>query len=101
MGQNEHHIVPIQVYLKVFVALLVLTVVTVLAARVDFGIFNTVIALGIASAKAYLVGGYFMGLKYDDKLYTVGLLSAVFFLLLLFGFCYMDFNSRMVVTPFQ
>ena len=82
---GEHHIVPFGDYIKVFSALIFLTVVTVAAARVDFGHLNTVIAFGIATVKAVLVMAIFMHLKYDDRLNTVIIGSSFFFLLLLWS----------------
>lgn len=63
------HIVPLRVYQGVFVALLVLTVITVLVAKfVDLGVMNIVIAMLIASVKAMLVALFFMHLKFESKI---------------------------------
>jgi cytochrome c oxidase subunit 4 len=93
---GKHHIIPLPVYFKVIGALLVLTVITVAAARVDFGHLNTVIALAIASVKAGLVLAYFMHLKYDDRLYVVAFGTGVFFLILLYFISWMDFVTRIL-----
>ena len=45
---EHHHVVPVKVYLAVFLALCVFTVLTVSAAGQDFGALNTPIALVIA-----------------------------------------------------
>jgi cytochrome c oxidase subunit IV len=89
-----HHIIPFAIYIKVISALLVLTVITVAAAQVDFGHMNTVIAMLIASIKAGLVLAFFMHLKYDDKLYLVAFLTGVFFLIVLYFFSVTDFYTR-------
>jgi cytochrome c oxidase subunit IV len=57
-----------KLFLKVLITLLILTVVTVGASRIDFGAFNFVIAMLIASVKALLVAGIFMHLKYEEPL---------------------------------
>ena len=98
-GNGSHHIIPFNVYIKVIAALLVLTVITVAAARVDFGHLNTVIAMLIASVKAGLVLAYFMHLKYDDRLYLVAFGTAIFFLMLMFFFSWVDIYTRFVVDP--
>lgn len=59
------HILPFKVYASVFGALLVLTVITVAASRVDFGNWNLVVAMLIASVKAMIVALFFMHLKYE------------------------------------
>lgn len=93
-SDGKHHIIPFNVYIKVLSALLVLTVVTVIAAQFHFGAFNTVIAMAIASVKAGLVLAFFMHLKYDDRLYLVWFGSAVFFLIVLWLFCWVDIYTR-------
>lgn len=93
---SAHHIIPFGTYIKVFAALIVLTVVTVLVAQVDFGAFNAVVAFGIATVKAVLVLGYFMHLKYDDKMNRVIFLSALFFLVVLWFFCILDEVTRIL-----
>jgi cytochrome c oxidase subunit 4 len=96
----EHHIIPLQAYVKVLGVLLVLTVLTVAASRFDFGAFNTIINLGIATVKASLVLSIFMHLKYDDKLYLVLILTSVFFLIVMYFFSALDIFTRIVqVNP--
>ncbi len=98
-SDGKHHIIPLPVYFQVIIALLILTVVTVAAARVDFGALNTVIALAIASVKAGLVLAYFMHLKYDDRLYIVAFGTGIFFLLLLYFFTWIDEATRIIQNP--
>jgi cytochrome c oxidase subunit 4 len=65
---EEHglaHISPWQTLVKVWAALMVLTILTVMATWVDLGAINIFIALGIAVVKATLVVMYFMHMKYD------------------------------------
>lgn len=93
---TEHHIIPFATYIKVFVTLIVLTVITVAASRVDFGAFNAVVAFAIASVKAGLVLAFFMHLKYDNMLNRVIILSSVFFLIVLYFFCYLDESTRII-----
>ena len=57
---------------------MVLLVVTVGAARINFGPLNVAIALTIASVKAALVALYFMHLKFEGKLIYLILLLPVF-----------------------
>lgn len=93
-GNDEHHIIGLPTYFKVFATLICLTIVTVVASRFDFGAFNTVVAFGIASIKAALVLGYFMHLKYDNLMNRVIIGSGVFFLIVLWFFCILDIGTR-------
>jgi len=82
------HIVPFKTYLTVFVALLVLTMVTYEAARTDFGShgLNVAIAIGIAMTKTTLVVLFFMHVKYSPKLVAVFVVAGFSWLaLLIFG----------------
>ncbi len=67
--EHSQHVLPLKVYLGVFGALLVLTVITVAISFVHLGPFNLVVAMLIASIKASLVALIFMHLWFDNKLY--------------------------------
>jgi cytochrome c oxidase subunit 4 len=97
---SGHHIVPLKTYVNVLLILFVLTVLTVAAAQVDFGFFNTIVALGIASVKAALVLAVFMGLRHEGfKTGSLALfLTSIFFLILLFAFAALDIYTRVGET---
>ena len=95
---HENHIIPYKTYLMVLISLLILTVVTVAAARVDFGALNAYIAMLIASVKAALVLLYFMHLKYDDRSYVVIFFTGIFGLILLYGLSELDIITRVLET---
>ena len=79
------HIVSWKVYVTVFLALGVLTVLTVAAAGYDFGRLNVIVALGIAITKATLVVLYFMHARYAGGLTGIVIAaSAAFFFILVF-----------------
>ena len=88
------HIVPLPIYLGVFAALMVGTVLTVLAARMDFGWLNTPVALAIACSKATLVILFFMHVKYSEKLVTLMVLVSIAFLFILFVITLSDYWTR-------
>jgi len=106
MSSNEHtehhlgHIVPFKVYLNIFIALIVLTVVTVLVSQtVDLGKWNILLAMIIATAKALLVILYFMHLKFEDVLTWVYAIFPVALLILLMGGIFIDNPLRMDIQP--
>jgi caa(3)-type oxidase subunit IV len=79
--KHGHHLVPLEVYWRVFAALITLTIITVATSYIDFGgSMNIVIAMGIATAKALLVTLIFMGLKYDSAENNITFFSAFAFL---------------------
>ena len=71
----EHHVVTPLQYGMVFGALLIGTVLTVVAAKIDMGLFNPIIALGIACTKAVIVILFFMHVKYQSKLVKLTVMS--------------------------
>ncbi len=93
---DPHHMIEFSTYLKVFGTLIALTLITVAVSRVDFGAWNTLIAFAIATVKALLVLAYFMHLKYDSMLNRFAMVSAVFFLIVLYCFCRLDEVTRII-----
>jgi len=92
---DDHHGLSHVATIKVLVAtggtLLLLTIVTVLATRIDFGApVNLGIAMAIAVTKATLVILFFMHLRYDRLFHTVVFVSAICAASLFVGFTLMD-----------
>jgi cytochrome c oxidase subunit IV len=81
-------------YVFVFVSLLALTGLTVLASEQDFGLFNTVVAIGIAVVKASLVALYFMHVRWSERLVWIFGAVGVLFILLLIGGTMHDYVTR-------
>ena len=94
MTDHKHHIISLKTYLMVFIALLLLTVLTVLSSGVDFGSFNIILALLIASFKSSLVLLFFMHLYYDNKMNSALILGSVLFLALFIGITMLDVTKR-------
>ena len=88
------HISSVKMYFGIFLALMVGTALTVLAAFQDLGAANNFVAMGIAVTKATLVVLFFMHVKYSTRLTKLVVASAVFFLVILFGLTLMDFFSH-------
>ena len=98
----SEHIVPVRVYLTIFVVLLVGTTLTVLAAFHDFTYhafgkeiaLNAVIALTIAVTKGTFVVLYFMHVRYSSRLVWVVVTSALFWLAIMFALTFADYWTR-------
>lgn len=90
------HVVPMKVLVGVWLALVLLTVVTVAASWVDFGHLigepwlNLAGALGIAVIKGSLVVLYFMHLRYENPFHGFVLMIALAFVALLIGITLLD-----------
>jgi cytochrome c oxidase subunit 4 len=91
---STHHVVSWKVYVAVFLALVVLTVITVQVAGHDFGELNLVVALAVAVTKATLVVLYFMHARYSERLTRIVIASSVAFLAILLFLLLTDYVSR-------
>jgi cytochrome c oxidase subunit IV len=91
----SEHIVPIKVYVSIFLALMGGTALTVWAGLQDFPRqLNVIIALTIAVIKATLVVLYFMHVRYSSRLIWVVFTSALFWLAILFALTLSDYWTR-------
>lgn len=93
------HVCTAGAFFKVYVALLFLTVITVGVAQFDFGEFNMLIAMAIASVKAALVMAIFMHLRWDTPINNIAFIGSLVFLALLFLFTLADFATRADADP--
>jgi cytochrome c oxidase subunit 4 len=90
-GHGLAHVASLKTLLATGGTLLVLTLVTVLATKVDFGAnINLAIAMVIAVTKATLVILFFMHLRYDRLFHSVVFVSAILAAALFVGFTLMD-----------
>ena len=94
MSENEHHVVSPLLYLGILCALLLGTAITVWAAYQNFGRFNIVIALLIATIKMTLVILFFMHGKYSAKRTQLVIISGFFWLAIMLGLTLMDYTTR-------
>lgn len=93
-SEHSHAPVPYRTFILIWIALLVLTVVTVAVSRVHLGALNIWVALGIASLKSSLVIFYFMHLRQESRLFRVGLVVLLSILAIFIGFTFFDVLYR-------
>jgi len=92
----SEHIVSPKIYFLIFTSLMVGTGLTVWAAFQNFGAFNIVIALGIASVKATLVVLYFMHARYSPRRTQLVIVCSVFWLAIMLALTLTDYSTRQV-----
>ncbi len=96
---SEHvseHISPVNSSVAIWLALLAGTGITVAAAFINLGPFNTIVALTIATIKATLVVLFFMHVKYThEKLTGLVVVSAIFWLFVLLALSMADYTTRL------
>lgn len=93
-------ILPMKIYLGVFAALVVLTVVTVQASYLETGpAMHLIVAMVIASIKAGLVAMFFMHLKYENKITWLYAAFPLILLAILMGGLFIDNPYRVKTVP--
>ncbi|RAP33763.1 oxidase [Candidatus Marinamargulisbacteria bacterium SCGC AG-439-L15] len=91
---GHHFIVPLKYYIGTFVALLILTVLTVAVSRVDLGFLNDPVAVGIAIVKASLVLLFFMGMRWEKGISGVLVIGSFIAVIIFFLFTFTDVGFR-------
>lgn len=92
----SEHIVSRKIYFLIFGALMVLTALTVFAARISFEheFVGTIIALTIAVTKAVLVVLFFMHVRYSSRLTWIVIASGFLWLAILISLTLSDYLTR-------
>ena len=88
------HVAPKIMYVGVWIALVIGTILTVVAAEVDLGVFNNIVMLLIACTKATLVILFFMHVRWSTRLTWVVVASGFFCLLIMFSLTMSDYLTR-------
>jgi cytochrome c oxidase subunit IV len=95
-GSREHslsHIMPLKVLVAVWIALVLLTGITVGVTRLNLGGMALWVAMAIATLKASLVALYFMHLRYDRPVHLIIFLGTLLFVFLFVGMALIDTQS--------
>ena len=100
------HVHPVSFYVKIFLALAALTIITVLSSRLDIdgfispgtvrgaGVFNLLLAMFIATIKASLVVTFFMHLKDDSRFNALVFVGSLLFAAVFLAYTLNDTNHR-------
>lgn len=80
MSEHDTHIVSYKSNVLIWIDLLIMTFVTIEIAQFNFHNLTVVIALLVASIKTFLVGYFFMHLKFENRMFRifVGIMAFVF-----------------------
>ena len=92
---SDSHVVPPSLYFKVFAALMVLLILTLVVAMVNLpGPGNIIVAMTVAIIKAVLIILYFMHVRFSSRLTWVFAGAGFAWLLIMFSLTYSDYISR-------
>ena len=93
------HISPKSTYFTIFGALMVCTILTVLAAFINLGDLNFPVALTIAIFKATLVVLFFMHVRYSGRMVWLVIVAALLWLAIMFAITLSDYWTRTWLPP--
>ena len=94
---SSQHVMPVRTNVMVFVALLVLLVMTVGAAYLPLGILHVPVAMTIAAIKAVLIVLFFMHLLHSHKLMMVVSVASLLWLAIMVVLTLNDYLTRGVL----
>lgn len=90
--QHDKHVTNYGIYILVWLALMILTGLTVTVAGINFGQLTVTTAIVIASVKSYLVLTIFMHLRVEQKAFRVFIGIALFFIIISFILLFADYS---------
>lgn len=89
-----HHPESSKDYKLTFIALIILTVITVAVSYVDLGIMNVPVAIGVASIKMLFVAIIFMGLRYEKGINSILFIGSFACIIIFLLFTFSDIGFR-------
>lgn len=94
MSSETIHITSYRTYGWVLISLLFLTFITVTVTWIDLSALTVLVAMLIASVKAYIVLAYFMHLKFESSLFRVLVIVVLSIYALVIGLTFFDYLAR-------
>ena len=94
MSSETIHITPYRTHAWVLITLLTLTFATITVTWIDLSALTVMVALLIASVKAYIVLTYFMHLKFESSLFRVFVIMVLAIYVLVILFTLSDYLMR-------
>lgn len=94
MSEHKHEPVPQRTFIYVWIALLVLTGITIAVSRIHLGVWHVWVSLAIAAIKSSLVIMIFMHLKQEQLLFKIGLIIMLVILTIFIGLNFFDVLYR-------
>jgi len=90
----SHPVVPVKVYVSIFLALIALTITTVAVSKIDLGELNFVVAMTIALVKGTLVVLFFMQVRQASSMTKLFAAAGFFWMAILLVLVLSDYLSR-------
>lgn len=89
-AHEEHELIGYGTYISIWLALLVLTALTVAVSGLHLGQYNILVAMLVAVTKTTLVLLYFMHLRYESKLFYYMILVTIMIMAIVTTLTFID-----------
>lgn len=96
---KEKNAPDVKTFFTVWLALMLLLILTVASTYLPIGHFHVVANIGIAAVKMLLVILFFMHIWYRRSLIRFVSFTAFFWIILLLGLTLVDYLTRPIITP--
>lgn len=91
---EKSNIIPYRTFLIVLAALIILVLTSVTITRIYLGALTVAMALLIAVIKSSLVLRYFMHLKFDSRMFTIGVICVTLLITAVIIITFLDYLYR-------
>ncbi len=94
MGNEKNHIIPYRTFLYVLAGLIVLTFTSVTLTQISLGAMTVAMALVIAAIKSFFVLRIFMHLKFEKRMFSIGVTAVTVLISLVIIITLLDYLNR-------
>jgi len=92
--EHQEHLIPYKIFVWVWVALIILTFITVGASTYFPGMIGVIVAIIVTPLKALLVLEIFMHLRYESKVFRYMFYTALIIMAIFIGLTLVDYIYR-------
>jgi cytochrome c oxidase subunit 4 len=94
MGNEKIHIIPYRTFLYVLTGLIALTLTSVTLTQISLGTLTITVALLIASIKSFYVLRIFMHLKFETRMFSIGVAAVTLLISVVIIITLLDYLFR-------
>ena len=91
---DKHTIIPYRTYVIILVILIILALTSVALTQIYLGTLTVALALIIAVIKSSLVLRFFMHLKFENRMFTIGVISVALLISSVIIVTFLDYLYR-------
>ncbi len=91
---DKHTIIPYRTYVIILVILIILALTSVAVTQIYLGTLTVALALIIAVIKSSLVLRFFMHLKFENRMFTIGVVSVALLISSVIIVTFLDYLYR-------